>query len=410
MNLIGAILRGTWMIDEQFAIGFAPLLQNILEGKHVDLSTYVVKSEVRNETFNSGPNGTDQSTIAIIPVKGVIMKEDYCGDMGMKSFNSLLQKLGNDPNISAIILELDTPGGEASFMPIVANTLREVREKKPVVGYVEGGIAASAGYYIASQCSQLFLGCKSDAVGSIGTMISFRSAGPKMKEMVVIHNIYATKSTDKNKAFHDAESGEYALIRTSMLDPLNEEFHAQVKLGRPDISKEVFTGKMYLAEEAQAQGMVDSVKTFDEVLQFTQELINNNTMGLFNKSSKMKNEKLSAILGRDVNAGEKLSQEDMNTISAHIIAQEDAAVVAESTIADLRSSNTELTTALETQRAEVVSLETMNERLQKLEGAAAASPANIAPGAAAEDVDYSDEPWADPNNPINKAAAEGMGI
>lgn len=417
MNLLSAILRSTWMIDEQYAIGLSPFLQNLLEGKSVDFSQHAVKSKVSHVDYSTS-NTPEKGVIAVIPVKGVIMKEDFCGDMGMRTLNALIKQYSDDPKITAVIMEFDTPGGQADYMPVIAKTLREAREKKPFIGFVEGGMSASAGYYLMSQCSYCFVSAKTDMVGSIGTMIQFASYGPKAKESIVIHTINATKSTDKNKAFMDAEKGDYALMRTSLLDPLNEEFHANVKVGRPDISSEVFTGKIYLADQAVDLGMIDGVKTFQEVIEFTQEQIaNHTTMSLFNKQPKMKNEKLSAILGRDVNAGGKLSGEDMSTISAHIVLLEDAnstatadLETAQTTITGLQAQVEGLEAAAQTHATELAGISALEQRLAVLEskpGAGAAADA-IVPVEGAEATDYSEEPWLNPDSPINKAAAEGL--
>jgi membrane-bound ClpP family serine protease len=68
--------------------------------------------------------------------------------------------------VSAIVLNLDTPGGAVNGVDELARAIFAARERKRIIAYV-GGMGASAGYWLASAASEIVV---SDAaiLGSIG--------------------------------------------------------------------------------------------------------------------------------------------------------------------------------------------------------------------------------------------------
>src|SRR5690606_6943553 len=99
-------------------------------------------------------------------------------------------------------------------------------------------------------------------IGSIGTMITLADMRPAMEKAgIKLHEIYASKSTKKNKTFHDALDGKYKPITEQLLDPFNEVFHNAVKESRGEKIKDedVFTGATYLAEQALENGLIDHI-------------------------------------------------------------------------------------------------------------------------------------------------------
>lgn len=420
MNLFNSIMRGTWMIDPRVLETAVPLVHQFMKGKPDALSALgahmqseevdLEKRVASSQSFSTSVN--NQATIYHLKVEGVIMKNDYCGDAGLVTLEKYILRAANDPKVAAIWLEIDTGGGEASYLAAFAQTIRDVKAMKPVIGFTMGGMCCSAGYYIMSQCTAAFMGTRSDEVGSIGTMWAFYGQGPKSKAWNVLHYVNATKSVDKNKNWLDALEGNYEGLRKSM-DPMNEEFHRQIKLSRPNVSDEALTGKVYYIDEALSLGLVDGLKNRQEILDYTVDLLEsgdgNNSRN--QTEIKMKNEKLSAILGRDVNAGEVLSQEDMQKVSDHIVKTETDLSAAQQSATDLQG---QLDTAIQERDAaqqEVVTLQgnqsNFEARLEALENGSGATKHQVGK-AAGDDAELED--WEKPDNAAIKAANEALGI
>jgi protease-4 len=97
---------------------------------------------------------------------GLFSKE---GDILSKVYYRL-EKASEDKNVKAVILRLDTPGGEVTASDIIYNEVLKFKEKTnmPVVGLMMGG-AASGGYYISSACD-ITIAPPSTITGSIGVI------------------------------------------------------------------------------------------------------------------------------------------------------------------------------------------------------------------------------------------------
>lgn len=278
MNLMREIVSGVWMLAESEAQSMLPIINRFLQGESVDFSHFVVKEKAYGYygemlSGESGPT-SDKKGVLVIPVKGIITKYDYCWEMGMQSFEALLNQATHDENIGAVVLDIDSGGGEASYMVHVANALQNLKSQKPIYTYFSG-YCCSAAYYIASQSTEIFASTKNDMVGSVGTMISLVRPNPENKTAEWLYErIYATKSTMKNYEFEQIMEGNQQPVRENILDPLNEEFHAKVKEGRPTLAEEVFQGVCVTAEKGLALNLIDGFKTLNETIEYAFSKIN----------------------------------------------------------------------------------------------------------------------------------------
>ncbi len=80
-----------------------------------------------------------------------------------------LQQARDDDHVRAIVLEIDSPGGEVTASDVIYNWVVKTRAKKPVVVYMDS-LAASGGYYVA--CGGKYLMANETTItGSIGVII-----------------------------------------------------------------------------------------------------------------------------------------------------------------------------------------------------------------------------------------------
>lgn len=210
----------------------------------------------------------ERGLVVLLPVRGPIMMDDYCDDVGTRRMSGWLREFENDPAIDGTVLELDTPGGDGTAMFQMSDAMNAL--KKPVVGRTEYGQACSAGIGIGTSCDLLFAGNEIDELGSIGTYVTIADwAGYMKSKGLNVHHIYATLSTEKNKDFREAlladpsNEGDpkYARIRKNYIDPFNQRFIDRVKSNRPGVKddKGMFAGTVFEAQDAEALGLIDGV-------------------------------------------------------------------------------------------------------------------------------------------------------
>ncbi|MEI8294766.1 MAG: signal peptide peptidase SppA [bacterium] len=112
------------------------------------------------------------SKIAVIPLDGVIGfgMSGSLGQSMVEDFKAALDQAAQDHHVKAVIIEIDSPGGEVTASDVLYNALRHFPEDKPVVAYFNS-IGASGAYYTA--CGADWIMCNDTTfTGSIGVIIS----------------------------------------------------------------------------------------------------------------------------------------------------------------------------------------------------------------------------------------------
>ena len=223
-QFLSSLAKGKWLINPKYAEGFYPLVVTLLSGNSIAAPSLSVEEKEKKSSgafkipgktsgiylisdygAEAPPEKAPDGSIAVMQIQQVITKYDQeCGPSGTLTKNNLLKRAGNNPNIKAVILYCDSGGGEADGTEQFANTIREVAAIKPVIAFVDG-MAASAMYWITSSCTMVIANLETAEIGSIGTYVSFADLKPMWEAQgVKFHEIYATKSTEKNKVWKEA--------------------------------------------------------------------------------------------------------------------------------------------------------------------------------------------------------------
>lgn len=281
-NVASKILRGIWAIEPSVAQSYLPQIALVLNGKTAfenpdpkRLQAAIINPD-QSLTWSDSLSKSDSGSIALIPITGPIMKEDNCGDAGTATRAEQIKQAAANPNITAIILKIDSPGGAVDGTQQLADVIKAVQ--KPVVAFVDG-MMASAALWIGSEADEIIASTAQDIVGSIGTMIGFADVRGAMEAQgIKFHEVYADKSTDKNGMFKAALNDDYKPLKEELLNPLNEAFIGAVKQSRQgkfDTAKEdIFTGKTYMAIDAIKHGLVDSIGNLDYAIARANEIAN----------------------------------------------------------------------------------------------------------------------------------------
>ena len=112
--------------------------------------------------------------VATIQVRGELINRGswlsaLCGLTSYEALTAALRMAAADPAVRGILLDVDSPGGEAAGAMETAAVVRDVSAQKPVVAFVDS-LAASAGYAIAAGASEI-VATPSSTLGSIGVVM-----------------------------------------------------------------------------------------------------------------------------------------------------------------------------------------------------------------------------------------------
>lgn len=377
-------LNQPWLIEPEAAQKWMLIALDLLQPQAVATP---VSYNAPKECVPYTKNG-----VMVLPVNGPLMKYTECGVPGTSNMLVSLNEALADPNVEAIVLQIDSPGGTVDGTKVFADAIKA--STKPVVAFVDG-LMASAAMWIGSSASEIVASTNHDIVGSIGTMMQWMDFTEAYKAKgIKIHSATATESSDKNKMFSDATAtGNYTELITTMLDPVNNDFLGAMKnnrAGKIDLSKEnVLTGKIYMAKEAIKYGLVDKIGTLDMAIKRAKTLAAAKQKSM--ETVKTSFQKTLTAAGATEfalvdNVGFAMTEENLNSVEAVLTANEQSitAITQErdTAVASLNTITGERDTAVNSLATATTEIATLNARIVALGG----KPAPVATPALQQEV------------------------
>lgn len=180
----------------------------------------------------------------------------------MRDFQAALE----NPVVSKIVLDIDSPGGEVAGIADLADAIHEGNKRKPVTAFVDY-LGASAAYWIASAAGKIY-GSASSFTGSIGVVASFLDRrGAQERQGVKLYEIISSQSPKKHA---DPGTDEGRSQMQEMVDSLAALFIERVALYRGVTGEKVISdfgkGGVMIARLAQPAGMIDGITTFEALM------------------------------------------------------------------------------------------------------------------------------------------------
>lgn len=214
-------------------------------------------------------------SVAVIPIVGTIshrmnMMSEVSGGGGtsVQKLTAQFRTALKDPNVKAIVLDVDSPGGSVDGIAELASEIYDARKTKTVVA-VANTQAASAAYWLASAAKELVV-APSGQVGSIGVFGAHEDLSKHLEnDGVHISLISAGKYKVEGNPYEPL-SDEARAAMQAKVDGYYSMFTKAVARGRGVAQAKVKDGfgqgRMEMAPDAVAQGMADWIGTLDDVL------------------------------------------------------------------------------------------------------------------------------------------------
>ena len=178
-----------------------------------------------------------------------------------------IRKATLDPEVDGILLDVDSGGGEVTASDVLWKALKDFRASRQdsktrrFVVTIMGATAASGAYY-ASVASDWIVAHPSTITGSIGVKIESFNV-KQFLEQRGVRRVSVTSGANKNmmSPFQDLTEPQRQLVQAEV-DALHARFVDIVAKGRKisdDRAKALADGRVFLAEEAKKEGLVDEV-------------------------------------------------------------------------------------------------------------------------------------------------------
>lgn len=218
--------------------------------------------------------GGDQ--IAIVYGVGTIMRGESQNDpffgsvvMGSETIASTLKKLRDDETVKAVVLRIDSPGGDAIASDEMWRALKLLREEKPVVVSMSD-VAASGGYYMAMGEDVPVVAYPGTITGSIGVYFGKINLG-KLYEKIGLNTEILTRG--KFAAIETETRGLTEEERTKLRESIEEVYRtfvqkvADARGASWEEIHEVAQGRVWMGGEALDRGLVDELGGLDRALE-----------------------------------------------------------------------------------------------------------------------------------------------
>lgn len=209
--------------------------------------------------------------VAVVPVTGPIFRyanlfTEISGATSTQVLATDIRTALDNPYVSGIVLDINSPGGEATGINELAGQVRAGARQKPIVAYA-GGTMASAAYWIGAAATDVVADATA-IVGSIGVVMSYLDT-TKRDEKSDVRRVEIVSSSSPDKRLDPNTDMGRAKVQ-AMVDALGEVFINAVAKFRGTTADKVKSdfgrGGVLVGTEAKAAGMVDRIGSLDTVI------------------------------------------------------------------------------------------------------------------------------------------------
>lgn len=252
-----------------------------LKGKLADLFAVDDFKDVKMVSFGDyvsakvSPNIKAKQKIAVVYADGDIVggkdKQDVAGDR----FAAILAKVRADSTVKAVVLRVNSPGGDVLASDKIRTEVDALKSVKPVVASY-GNYAASGGYWISSSCSHIFSD-PTTLTGSIGVFSMIPDFSKTMKNLahVTYTPVNSNKHSDAMSLMRPLDVAETAAMQASV-ERIYDRFVSLVAEGRNltyEFVDNIAQGRVWTGRDALAIHLVDEIGTLEDAIRWAAESV-----------------------------------------------------------------------------------------------------------------------------------------
>lgn len=209
----------------------------------------------------------DDQIIDVVVVDGPITRDGGGCSYGSKDWRDQVMYANTIPQVVGHLFLINTPGGEAASRNDYEMMINDCREKgKPTVAFVDG-MCCSSGVNLASRCDRVVVMNPRDEFGCIGTMAAFWAVAHDTVDQDGFRyvELVGKDCPEKNAWWREAAKGEYEKLQAD-LDKDTVEFHNTVREGRPLVTDDMLSGKVFEAQEV-IPALVDEIGDMNRAIE-----------------------------------------------------------------------------------------------------------------------------------------------
>lgn len=268
-RILMAVASEIWAMQPEKLEAMIDLLA--LQAEGVKFTAQEIEARISPQT--AAAVARREGAVAILPLRGVIanrmnMFSAISGGTSNEAFADLIRSAVADDGVKAIVLDVDSPGGNVQGTEELSSLIHSLRGQKPIVAQVNA-TAASAAYWIASAADEIVV-TPTGWVGSIGTMTAHEDISAALEKAGVKRTVITSAEFKNEAPGHLALSDEARTQLEAQCAFFDRMFVDRVAANRGVSSATVRSdfgkGRMVIGADAVKAGMADRVATLDETL------------------------------------------------------------------------------------------------------------------------------------------------
>jgi len=207
-----------------------------------------------------------RASVAVIPVHGPIAGR---GDASAENVVPMIRKACSSRAIQTLVIEINSPGGAPSESERIIDEIRACRTEtgKPIIALIDQ-LGASAGYMIAVEADRIVAG-KYTLVGSIGAIMRYIDASQAATRLGLAEQIFKsgplkggpTNLSGGDEALDAVNQEMVVALGRTFLDEVYERRKAKLTVDK----EELFSGRIWTAEESLRIGLIDDIGTLESL-------------------------------------------------------------------------------------------------------------------------------------------------
>jgi len=223
---------------------------------------------------------TSKNVLVVVPVSGVISAETTGGGylptvQDTDRMVRYLEALAKRPEVKAVVLRINSPGGNVAAVQEIYNQILNLRQHKKIVVASFLDIAASGGYYLACAADRIVANPGS-LCGSIGVLMQIGNVEDLLKKIgIKVDTFRSGEYKDIGSPFRSITPMEKQLLNAVINDAYQQFLEAVIK-GRPKMSeskvREIADGRIFTGHQAKEIGLVDELGDREKAIEVAKEL------------------------------------------------------------------------------------------------------------------------------------------
>ncbi|MBL8953321.1 MAG: signal peptide peptidase SppA [Myxococcaceae bacterium] len=222
-----------------------------------------------------------KSRIAVIPVVGTISGGKDSGDplgigllqsAGADTFIRAIDGAANDPQVAAIVVRVESPGGDGLAADLMYRAVLQAKKKKPVIASM-GDVAASGGYYAAMGADEIFAS-EATITGSIGVFY-LKPSVKGLAEKLGVNQVGLSRGelaglTDNFEPWNEKQRE----AAQKWIDAFYDSFITEAAQSRKMTKDELHAlaqGRVWAGADAKEKGLVDKLGGLGDALESARE-------------------------------------------------------------------------------------------------------------------------------------------